>query len=123
MSHSSGGVNGFGSGKSGAQVTDRLKLLKQKQSTSSSQSGDKGKREFIGASYENEEESIPQFGCSDVNIGLAAGGVPSDRNKANNAVGGLNQRKFNIQGGPVKATHDDAHSSSINNMTEESYPS
>jgi len=46
MSHSSGGVGGFGinsstttkngsGGQGGAQVTDRLKLLKQKQSSTS----------------------------------------------------------------------------------------
>lgn len=58
MSHSSGGVGGFGvnsasKGGPGAQVTDRLKLLKQKQN--STQSADKPRRDLMENGYDDED--------------------------------------------------------------------
>ena len=65
MSHSSGAVGGFGvnsaskAGMGGPQVTDRLKLLKQKQN--STQSADKPRRDLMdGGGYEEDDMEFQQ---------------------------------------------------------------
>jgi hypothetical protein len=98
MSHSSGGVGGFGVNSAskagmGPQVTDRLKLLKQKQN--STQSADKPRRDLMEGGYEEDEMEFQQQQYMN--------NQASDRMQQYNAV--FNTKKLNFPGGPIRALH------------------